>query len=360
MCNAIVPTEDTLSERIFHSTIQSLELFGIYLGKRLGLYKVLEKSGAMTPGDLARAAGLHERYAREWLEQQAVAGFLVVEQQHADAAMRRYVLPTEHMGVLAKDDDPAHVAPFAQMIVGIAAALPEVVDAYRNGNGVNYEKYGVDFRQGQGAINRPAFRQDLVEDWIPAIPDLHEYLTSTDGARIADVGCGEGWSTMALASAYPKAQVVGYDLDRASIVAADEHAASQGTTAAFYQRDAADMAADGPFDLILILESLHDMSQPTKALSALRSALTPQGSVVVVDERVAETFTAPGDDVERMMYGWSISHCLPVAMSDSPSEAIGTAIRPETVRNCAVTAGFTNVEFLPIENELFRFYRLRA
>lgn len=360
MCNAIVPAEDTLSERVFHSAIQSLELFGIYLGKRLGLYKVLEKSGAMTPGELARAAGLHERYAREWLEQQAVAGFLVVEQQNADAAMRRYILPAEHTGVLAKDDDPAHVAPFAQMIVGIAAALPEVVDAYRNGNGVAYEKYGVDFRQGQGAINRPAFRQDLVDDWMPSIPDLHDYLDSTEGARIADVGCGEGWSTIALANAYPNATVIGYDLDQASIEAANGHAASIGSNAAFYHRDAADMATDGPFDLILILESLHDMSQPTKALSALRSALTPHGSLVVVDERVSETFTAPGDDVERMMYGWSISHCLPVAMSDSPSEAIGTAIRPETVRNCAANAGFTNIEFLPIDNELFRFYRLRA
>lgn len=360
MCNAIVPAEDALSERIFHSAIQSLELFGIYLGKRLGLYKVLEKSGAMTPGDMARAAGLHERYAREWLEQQAVAGFLIVEQEHADAMMRRYLLPVEHTGVLAKDDDPAHVAPFAQMIVGIAAALPEVVDAYRTGEGVAYERYGVDFRQGQGGINRPAFRQYLVDDWMPAIPDLHDYLNSTDGARIADVGCGEGWSTIALANTYPKATVIGYDLDKASIEAAAGHAASDGSKAVFHHRDAAEMAADGPFDLILILESLHDMSQPTKALSALRSALTPQGSIVVVDERVAETFTAPGDDVERMMYGWSVSHCLPVAMSDSPSEAIGTAIRPSTVRNCAENAGFTNFEFLPIDNELFRFYRLRT
>jgi 2-polyprenyl-3-methyl-5-hydroxy-6-metoxy-1,4-benzoquinol methylase len=120
------------------------------------------------------------------------------------------------------------------------------------------------------------------------------------------------------------------------------------------------MAADGPFDLVVVLEALHDMARPTRALAAFRAALAPGGSVLVVDERVAEAFVAPGDVIERMMYGWSIVHCLPVSMIEQPSEAIGTAIRPATVRRCASEAGFTRCEVLDIDNQLFRFYRLRA
>jgi 2-polyprenyl-3-methyl-5-hydroxy-6-metoxy-1,4-benzoquinol methylase len=360
MCHTAIATEDALTERLFGATIQTLELFGVYLGKRLGLYTALKEHGALTPAGLAETAKIAERYAREWLEQQAVAGLLVVEGGNGDAATRRYGLPAEHENVLADDDHPAHVAPFAQMVVGVACALPEVVEAYRSGAGVPYERYGSDFRQGQGGINRPAFVNDLTGSWLPSIADLHARLSDVPGVRIADVGCGEGWSTIALAECYGQADVFGYDLDEASVVTAAENAAQRGVDARFVCKDASRMAEDGPFDLILLLEALHDMSQPTAALAGLRGALAPGGSVVVADERVAEEFTAPGDEVERMMYGWSISHCLPSAMADQPSAAIGTAIRPDTVRTCATDAGFLGFEVLPIENDLFRFYRLQA
>src|SRR5690606_7365834 len=136
-----------------------------------------------------------ERYAREWLEQQAVAGFLRVDDASAPALERRYILPLEHAGALEDEDHPAHVAPLAEMVAGIGAVLPRVVEAYKTGAGVPYEAYGGDFRHGQAGINRPAFLRDLTTRWLPAMSDVHARLTKGP-ARVADVGCGGGWSTI--------------------------------------------------------------------------------------------------------------------------------------------------------------------
>jgi 2-polyprenyl-3-methyl-5-hydroxy-6-metoxy-1,4-benzoquinol methylase len=360
-CGNTLTAEQRLSERLMTATLHALELNGVYLGKRLGLYESLRAApGGLTSAGLAGAARIAERYAREWLEQQAVAGLLRVENATAAAGERCYTLPIEHARVLTDDDHPSHVAPLAQMVAGIGAALPQVVEAYRTGAGVSYETYGADFRHGQAGINRPAFTHDLTGRWIPAVADVHARLLSTAHPRIADVGCGAGWSTIALAIAYPHAEVVGYDLDTASVAEAERNAEARGVTVRFSRQDAAALADDGPFDLVLVLEALHDMAQPARVLQAIRLALGPGGTVIVADENVAERFYAPGDDLERMMYGWSIVHCLPVAMTETPSAAIGTAIRPETVLTCAAGAGFARIEVLPFDSGFFRFYRLDA
>ncbi len=124
-------------------------------------------------------------------------------------------------------------------------------------------------------------------------------------------------------------------------------------------RDAADPAVAGSYDLVCIFEALHDLARPVEALAAMRPMLADGGSVLVADERVAERFTAPGDEIERMMYGWSVLHCLPAAMAEQPSAATGTVMRSDTLRRYASEAGFTQVEVLPIDNDFFRFYRLR-
>jgi SAM-dependent methyltransferase len=347
---------DALAERLFGATLGALELFSVYLGVELGLYRALERDGALTPDELAARAGIAPRYAREWLEQQAVAGLLEVE----DPATRRCSLAPDHARVLAHPDDPAHVAPFAHMLAGIGGVLPRVADAYRTGGGVPYEAYGTEFRHGQGHINRPAFTHELPTEWLDAMPDVAIRLRSAPAARVADVGCGQGWSTIAIATAFPDALVDGIDADPGSIADARRHAAEAGLNGRvrFVQGDAAAVAG-GPYDLVLILETLHDLPQPVEALRAARAATAADGAVLVVDERVAERFAAPGDEVERMMYGWSVTHCLPTQLVDEPSAAIGTVMRAGTVRECALEAGFDRVEVLPVENDFFRLYRLR-
>jgi 2-polyprenyl-3-methyl-5-hydroxy-6-metoxy-1,4-benzoquinol methylase len=158
--------------------------------------------------------------------------------------------------------------------------------------------------------------------------------------------------------AYPHAEVIGYDSDPASVAEARQNAAAHGVEARFEVREARSLQREGPFDLALILEALHDMSQPVDALESIRLALTPGGAVLVADEKVADRFQAPGDDVERLMYGWSVVHCLPAAMHDQPSAAIGTVIRPNVVRQIAAQAGFSRTEVLPVDAGFFRVYRL--
>jgi 2-polyprenyl-3-methyl-5-hydroxy-6-metoxy-1,4-benzoquinol methylase len=350
-------TEEALASRVLQSTIHALELYGIYLGKELGLYAALAAGRPVTPLELAREARIAPRYAREWLEQQAVAGFIVVDEPAVSPDARRYRLPAEHLNVLVTEDHPAHLAPLAQMVAGIGGAMEHVLAAYRSGGGVAYPKFGAAFRKGQAGINRPAFASDLVERWIPAAADIYERLVSSS-LRVADIGCGAGWSTIAIARAFPRADVIGFDADDASIADARENAAAQPVAVRFEVRDGVAIADHGPFDLILVLEALHDMAHPADVLRSLRQTLAPGGSVIVADEKVADSFHAPGDEVERLMYGWSIVHCLPVSLAESPSAAIGTVIRAEVIRELAGAAGFARVDVLPVNAGFFRIYRL--
>ena len=353
-----VGRRDALVERLFGATIGTLELFGVYLGDRLGLYAALAGSDPLEPDELARRTGIAPRYAREWLEQQAVAG--IVDVDGAGNGARRYRLPAEHAEVLIDTESPFYLAPFASLLAGVGGALPDVVDAYRSGGGVPFSRYGADLRDGQAAINRPAFTQEMA-GWIASMPDLDARLQSDPPARVADVGCGVGWSTIALARAFPKARVEGIDLDEASIADARRHAdeAGMADVVTFQVRDAADPATRGAYDLACIFEALHDTPRPAEVLGALREMLRDDGSVLIADERVADSFTAPGDEIERMMYGWSITHCLPAAMVDQPADPTGTVLRESTVRELANEAGFGAVDVLPIDNDFFRFYRLR-
>jgi 2-polyprenyl-3-methyl-5-hydroxy-6-metoxy-1,4-benzoquinol methylase len=245
------------------------------------------------------------------------------------------------------------------MVVAAFGQLPRVADAFRTGGGVEWESYGPDMREGQAALNRPALTHLLGGEWLPSIPDIHERLHADPPARVADIACGEGWSTLALARAYPMAKVIGIDLDAPSIEAARGHAQDAGMADAveFLQADAAEV--HGSFDLAMIIEAVHDMSNPIPVLAAVRASLTEGGSLIVVDERVAERFTAPGDEIERSTYGWSITTCLPGGRSRDPSAATGTVMRPETLGAYAREAGFASVEVLGVEHDFFRFYRLR-
>lgn len=368
MTTTDVPTDrterrDALMERLFAANIAAFELLSVHLGVQLGLYEALDRGGAATPDELADRAGIHPRYAREWLEQQAAAGILEVDDPAREPHRRSFHLPVAHRPVLLEADHPAYLAPLATGLAGITRVLPDrLPEAYRNGAGIPFADYGAETREGIGRLNRVMFVNDLA-GWLAALPDVHARLKADPPARVADIACGTGWSTINLARAYPKVRVEGYDLDAASVEAARTNARSTGVgdRVAFHAGDAADLDAEPGYDLACLFEGLHDMADPVGALAAVRRILAEGGCLLLADERVAETFDPPADEVERFLYGWSVLHCVPASLAERPADpddVAGTCLRPATVRAWAGQARFSSVEVLDIENDFWRFYRL--
>jgi ubiquinone/menaquinone biosynthesis C-methylase UbiE len=353
------------------------ELLTIELGRHFGLYRTLHERGPIGAVNFARAARIAPRYAREWLEQQAAAGIVAVEEAGRLHHERRFLLPEHHVPVLVDETHPAHTGPVAGMFAGVALAFPELVADFRLGRGVAFDEYGADLRRGLGALNRPSFTLEM-RAWVDALPDRAAVLDA--GGAVLDVGCGIGWSTIALANAFPNARIVGLDLDEASIVEARVNALDAGVAdrvefvlgnagdtatvrraalaAGAVEADgvgATDAAASG-FDLVTVFEALHDMGRPVDALAEFRGLLRRGGALLVADERVADEFHPDAEPVERMLYAMSVLHCLPATTAEFDAVANGTVLRVPTVRRWAAEAGFGRVDVLDIENPFWRFY----
>jgi methyltransferase family protein/winged helix-turn-helix protein len=280
----------------------ALDLYVVYLGERLGLYRVLAESGPMTSAALAQRAGVTERYAREWLEHQAVAGFIDVEDASAPPDRRRFSMPPEYVEVLVDRDSLWFSAHKGVEIVRAGRRLPELVEAFRTGGGIPPLPWEP---EGRADFNRPRFVNLLGKTWLPSIPEVHQRLNSDPPARVADIACGTGWSSIAMATTYPKITVDGFDLDVDAVERATRNGAESGAAdrVTFRAADAADPGFSGRYDLATIFEALHDMARPVEALRAARSLLDEGGWVLVADELVGDHFAVPAGDRERYTYG---------------------------------------------------------
>ena len=346
-----------LGERLVEAVVGAFEAAAVDLGDRLGWYRALAERPATAP-ELARRTASDPRYAREWLEQQAVAGYLTVDDVTAEPDARRYTLPPGHAAVLADPLDPMHSAPLARAAMAFTRNVGRLAEVYRSGGGLSWAEMGPDAREAQAAANRPFFVGPLVTEVLPSLPDIDAALRA--GARVADVGCGFGWSSIGIARGYPAARVDGFDIDDPSVEQARRNAedAGVGARVTFESTDVGTLDLAGRYDVVTAFECIHDMPDPVAVLAEMRRLVRPGGIVLVVDERVAEGFTAPGDLVERLMYGYSITCCLPDGLSARPSVGTGTVMRPATLEGYARKAGFTGLDVLPVEHDFFRFYLL--
>lgn len=352
------PSGEALAERVFEAALATFDMFAIYVGDRLGYYQLLAEEGPLTTHELARRAGTEERYTREWLEQQAVSGFITLDTPEASDGHRQFALPEEYIEVLTDGLSLSYLAPLARMLAAAGAKLPAVVEAHRNGGGVSWEDFGHDMRESQGDMNRPFFVNVLAQEWFAGVPELHDRLTA--GARVADIGSGFGWSSIGLATEYGDISVDGFDLDEPSVEAARVHAAQAGVESRvrFHAIDAGDPSVDGNYGVVAAFECIHDLPDPVSTLHTMRRLVSDNGIVVVMDEKVSEAFDPDADEVEQLMYGFSNFICLPDGMSTLHSAATGTVMRPDTLRAYAREAGFDDIEILPIETDMWRFYRL--
>jgi SAM-dependent methyltransferase len=350
-------TADEVAQRLFTSLLGTVEIMSVYLGDRLGWYASLASQGPATAPELAARTGTQPRYAREWLEQQAVVGLLSLQADGA-ADARVYAIPPSTAEVMTDVSSLAYLAPVGRMFGAVGPALPRLLEAYRAGGGVSWDELGPDARESQADANRPWYESRLGPA-LAGVGTLHDVL-SRPAVRLLDVGSGGGWSSIALARAYPGVAVTGIDIDEESVRMATVNAREAGLAdrVTFLHQDASTLPA-GRFDAAFAFECIHDMPRPVDVLSAVRRALAPGAPLVVMDEAVAEEFAPNGDDLEQMMYGFSLFVCLPDGLSSTPSVGTGTVMRPSTLRAYGEAAGFTGFEVLPIEDFGFwRFYQL--
>jgi 2-polyprenyl-3-methyl-5-hydroxy-6-metoxy-1,4-benzoquinol methylase len=349
---------NAFAERLFGSALGYFDVLSTYLGLRLGLYEALTRGGAQTSSELADRAGIAERYAREWLEQQATRGILA-----ADATVHppRFSLSAGHAEVLLDRDSLVYAGGTVDQLMSLRGVLDRLVEAFRTGDGVPYEAYGSENVEGQGYSNRPLLLTTLPNEWLPSLRDVHGRLASDPPAHVVDIGCGAGWSSIAIATAYPSVIVDGFDADERSIEHARRNAAEAGVSdrLRFHALGAEHAGTAGPIDFSLAIECIHDMARPVEALRAVREALVADGSMLIVDERTNQAFTGARDDREAYMYGWSIFSCLPTGMHERPSAQTGAVMRADILKAYAEEAGFSRFEVLPIDHESFRLYELR-
>ena len=279
---------------------------------------------------------------------------------HDDLRVARFSAAPGVLETLVEATSPAYLGGIPVAASAAFSVLPQLLDAFRTGAGVPYEAYGPDAVDAQAALNRPAFVNDLVSEWLPEVPDVAARLADPSRTtRIADVGCGLGWAAIELAKAFPHLRVDGFDADEASIARARRHAMKAGVAdrVTFEVVDAATGYGTRRYDVVFFFECVHDMAHPDRALAQARQAVTADGTVIVMDERVADT-PAVGNPTQTFFACASTLWCLPQSRVEADSEAVGAVMTANRFRELATRAGSSGVEVLPIEHPFWRFYRL--
>jgi SAM-dependent methyltransferase len=359
MTIGVTDSPDAFIARLTGAAAASFDVMAIFLGDELGLYRALDQGWPMTATELASETGLYRRPVREWLEHGAASGLLALVADADDPNDWQYALPPAHAAALARPDAVTYWPPTAHQIVSALGTSQLVVDAFRMGHGFTLGERSDEMRTGEANANKPAYLAELARDWLPSIGGLDARLRADPPVRIADVGCGLGWSSIGMALAYPKVRIDGLDLDAPSIDAARVNAAGSGVAdrVSFAVRSADEPGLSGRYDLVTVFEAFHDMARPVAVLRALRSLLAPGGLIVIGDTKAGDAFNAPADARERLHYGWSLAHCLYSSFGGPEDEQTGTMLRPKTLRRYGSAAGLT-VEVLPIEHESWQFYLL--
>lgn len=344
---------EAFSERLFTEMVGGMSLFALYLGHRLALFKELAMNGPVTVSQLAQRTKLSERYVREWLLAVATSGYV-----EADANGEIFTLSEEHAAVLADEDSPFFLGAYPGLLQGLALAIDPLLKAFKSGGGVRYEDYGKHLREAVALTNRPIFQHEYTQKWIPAMPDVEAKLRQ--GARVADVGCGVGWSSVFLAKHFEKVKIDGIDGDEESVAEARRIAEQQGVTdrVQFHACTIEEFNIEAPYDLVTAFECLHDIPYPVQALSRMREMASPGGTVFIADMAGGEGFSDNNNALGRFFYNVSVLHCLPQAMVFPEAVGTGTAISESTVRTYAYEAGYSNAAVLEIENPFYRFYQL--
>lgn len=329
------------------------------LGDRLGLFTALASAESpVTAGELAARTGLSERYLREWLLAMATAGYVAYVSADGDrsALAAHYRLTPEQAQAFTNPDSPAYVAGAFQNLTAATRMLDRLTEAFRTGAGIGWHEQHEDMFEGTERFFRPGYLANLTQLWIPALDGVESKLT--EGARVADVGCGFGASTIIMGQAYPKSTFDGIDYHEQSIRAAMGRAERAGVTGHVRFRVAGAAGLDGRYDLITFFDCLHDMPDPVGALRAARSAMTDDGTVMLVEPMSWDTVEECLNPLGKVLAGASAFVCLPSGLSAAPAYGLGNQAGPARTCEVARGAGFSTAR-VATSSDFNHVYELR-
>jgi SAM-dependent methyltransferase len=309
----------------------------VVIGDELGLYKAMDGSGPLTPGELAERTGTNERYVREWLNAQAAGGYV-----EYDAEEKRYALSPEHAMVLANESSPYFMPGAFQLMTASVRDEPAIREAFKSGAGVGWHEHNHGVFEGCERFFRPGYVANLVPAWIPALEGVEDKLRA--GALVADVGCGHGASTLLMAEAYPESRFVGFDYHDGSIEEARKRAAAAGLSderVSFEVAPAAGYPGAG-YDLVTTFDCLHDMGDPVGASRHVLQSLADDGTWLIVEPFAGDHVEDNLNPVGRVYYGASTLLCTPASLSQEVGLALGAQAGPARLRDVVTSAGFTH------------------
>ncbi len=306
----------------------------VVIGEKLGLYKALSRA-PMNSSELAAATQTDERYLREWLASQAAGGYITF-----DAASNKFSLTEEQAFALANEDSPAYLPGAFELALGSLAAVPRIAESFRNGAGMGWHEHDDGVFHGCEKFFRPGYAANLVSSWIPALQDVQQKLEA--GARVADVGCGKGASTVLMAKAFPKSQFFGFDYHDMSIQAAREAAEREGVA----DRVKFDVAKAKEFpgkdyDFVAVFDCLHDMGDPVGAAKHVRDSLASDGTWMIVEPFANDQLKDNLNPVGRVYYSFSTLLCTPCSRSQEVGLCLGAQAGESRIREVISAAGFS-------------------
>ena len=311
----------------------------VVIGDKLGLYRAMAGEGSVTAGELATRTGTSERYVREWLSAQAARGYVSYDGERDGDA--KFSLPEEHAVPLTDETSPACVIGAFEIAVGSVYATDTIADRFRTGDGFPWGAQDPHVLGGCERFFRPGYLNHLTAEWIPALDGVEAALVA--GARVADVGCGHGASTLLLAEAYPASVVTGFDADPGSIEAARKRAAEAGLADRVTFEVASATTFDGAYDLVCFFDCLHDMGDPAGACRHVREHLSPGGTLMLIEPFAADDLAGNLTPVGAASYGVSTLLCTPSSLSQDIGTALGAQAGESRLRSVVTDAGFTSL-----------------
>ncbi|MEZ5898195.1 MAG: class I SAM-dependent methyltransferase [Hyphomicrobiaceae bacterium] len=306
----------------------------VMVGDKLGLYKALAAIGPTTPEELARKTNTAPRYIREWLSAQATSGFVTY-----DAASNKFSMSPEQAAVLADEDSVVNLTGGFYALAAVFADEPRLTEAFKTGKGIGWGEHCNCLFCGTERFFRPGYKGHLVVEWLPALDGVVSKLEK--GAKVADIGCGHGASTLIMAQAFPKSNFVGYDFHEPSVVRARE--VGVGSTNLSFEQARAQDFPGGNFDLVTIFDALHDMGDPVGAARRVRESLKDDGTFMIVEPMAGDTLAENMNPVGRVYYAFSTNVCVPASLNQEVGAALGAQAGEKRLTEVLREGGFTRV-----------------